>query len=105
MSWDKNTVNMSNIDGTILTLKKLGVPYKVTILSKVKGLGLNDDIFEEDIKGILHPGIRYYDIRKLEYKDTIILEKMLRDNDCDFDDVIVSYEFKKGQEPKDWKTE
>jgi len=86
---------MSAVDGTISVLKNLGTPYKVTELGRVAGCGLNDDYREGDD----------YPIRKLEYRDVVILEKMLRNPDCDIDDYIMSYEFVKGQEPEDWKIE
>lgn len=105
MSYNKNTINRSAVDATIQVLENLGTSYKVTKLGAVTGLGLNDEIFEEDMKEILHSEQRYYEIRKLEYKDVIILEKMIRNKDCDVDDYILSYEFKKGCEPKDWKIE
>jgi len=105
MSWNKNTINRSTVDGTISVLKNLGTPYKVTILGRVMGLGLNDDIFQEDIKGMLHRESKHYEIRKLKYKDVIILEKMVRSGDCDADDYIVSYEFKINNVPKNWKIE
>jgi len=86
---------MSAIDGTISILEKLGISYKVTELGRILGLGLNDDYREE----------KDYPIRKLEYRDTILLEKMMRNSDCDMDDYIISYEFVKGHEPKNWKIE
>ena len=105
MSYNKNTINKSTVDATIKLLKELKIPYKVKILGQVMGLGLNDDIWGEDIKEEIHCDHKYYDIRRLEYRDVVILEKMIRNKDCDIDDYIMSYEFKKGLEPKDWKVE
>ena len=93
MSWNKNTIKISEIDIIINLLQELNTPYKLTILGKVKGLGLNDT------------GDVYYEIRKLEYKDIVILERMERSKDCDADDVIVSYVFEKDKEPENWKIE
>jgi len=93
MSWNKNTVNRSSIDTIISTLKRLNESYTVTVLGRVKGFGLNDD------EG------KTYMIRKLEYQDTVVLEQMLRTSDCDMDDSIISVEFNKSKEPKDWSIE
>lgn len=95
MSWDKNTIRNSEIDKTIEILKEFNEQYKLKILGKVRGYGLNDDYVEDDM----------YKIRKLIYKDFIILEKMIRSSDCDFDDVIHSFKFKKNKVPKKWKIE
>jgi len=95
MSWDKNTYNMSHIDEISRTLTKLKIHHAITILGKVKGMGMNDTYDDKE----------YYELRKLEYKDTVILEKMHRTTDCDTDDVIMSHEFKKSEEPKDWELE
>lgn len=93
MSWNKNTIDYSNINAIIRVLKDMEEPYKVTVLGKVKGLGLND---EDDA---------YYELRRLEYKDKVILEKMIRISDCDMDDSIISVEYSKIDEPKKWKIE
>jgi len=105
MSYNKNTINRSAVDATIQVLKNLKIPYKLTILGKVIGLGSNNEVFEEDIKGILHPTNKYYEIKKLEYKDVVILEKIIRNNDYDIDDYIMSYEFKINYVPRNWKIE
>lgn len=93
MSWEKMTVNHSELEAVKRTLDKLKVKYKLTTLGTVTGYGIND-----------YYG-RQYAIRKLTFKNTIVLERMLRALDCDLDDIIVSYEFKKGKEPKKWKIE
>ena len=93
MSWDKNTYNLSEVNGIIRTLKGLNVSYKLTVLGKIRGRGLNDD------------DNQYYSIRKLEYKNIIILEQMIRTTDCDTDDTIISYRFNKKEELKKWKIE
>ena len=46
-----------------------------------------------------------YEIRKLEYNDFIIVEQMNRDPDCDGDDVICSFKFKKDKFPTKWEIE
>lgn len=95
MSWNKNTVVMSDIDSTIKVLEKLGEKYTLTEIGKAKGMGLNDDIESDDIK--------FYPIRKLTYRDVIILEQMRRHPDCDSDDCIVSHEFKLSEVPQNWE--
>jgi len=81
------------VDTTIEVLKKLGEPYSLTVLDKLQGYGLNDD---DD---------SWYDIRRLEYRDIVILEQMERVNECDSDDIIYSREFTIKNEPKPWPLE
>lgn len=99
MSWDKCTINLSKLDSVKEILDELKVPYKLTILGEVDGRGLNDDSFmgtaNEDVM---------YKLRRLEYNDNVVLEKMVQDADCDSDDYVVSEKFKLSNEPKDWKT-
>ncbi len=52
-----------------------------------------------------YPKSKYYKIRKLEYKDNVVIEQMVRTSDCDSDDTILSIRFKKGEVPSDWKIE
>ena len=98
MSWDKNTRNCSEIDKTIELLKEFGIDYQLITLGEVLGMGNNDDVgFEEPS--------RCHKIRKLKYKDKVIFEQMVRNDDCDFDDVIVSVKFDKDKVPKRWEIE
>ena len=95
MSWDKNTISCSEIDKTIELLSELSIPYSLKILGKVTGYGLNDDYAKTD----------QHKIRQLEYKEKVILEQMIRNDDCDSDDVIYSFKFDKQDVPKKWKVE
>jgi len=90
MSWDKNTLNFSTLDATIKVLKMFSKKYKLTVLGKVKGLGLNDDYTANDT----------YTLRKLTFENKIVIEQMQRTYDCDSDDIIVSIEFDKKTFPK-----
>jgi hypothetical protein len=95
MSWDKNTRNCSEVDKTIELLKELKIPYKLKVLGTVTGYGLNDDYAESD----------KHEIRRLEYKEKVILEQMRRSDDCDEEDIIISKKFNKKKVPKKWKIE
>ena len=95
ISWNKNTINRSEINKTIELLKEFKVDYKLKILGKVRGDGLNDDI----------NGTPEHEIRRLEYNDFVILEQMIRSQDCDIDDVILSFKFEKSKAPKKWDLE
>ena len=88
MSWNKNTINCSHLEAVIQPLKDCDIHYRVTVLGKVMGMGLNDDM---DWSG----DDKYYEIRKLEYKDEVVIEQMERHPDCDIDDIIVSYQMNK----------
>ena len=93
MSWEKMTVNHSELDSVLKTLKKLKVKYSVKQLGEAVGLGINDGDGET------------YPIRQLAFKNYVIIERMLRSCNCDLDDVIVSYEFTKSTLPKSWPLE
>lgn len=95
MSWDKNTLSFSQIDAVVDVLKDMGVSYKLTVITKVLGRGLNDGgMWDKD---------KYYELRRLEYGNTVYLEKIEQDADCDADDIISSHKFTKATEPKNWK--
>jgi len=105
MSWDKNTIITSELDAIMRVLTNLEVPFEVIILGEVQGFGLNDEDYYEDKDGVMNFIDKMYPIRKLSYGDNIVLEQMHRTHDCDFDDILVSYNFKQGTEPKEWKLE
>ncbi len=84
MGWDKETKILSHIDSLKLYLKNTHIPFSFSILGYVYGHGYSDND-------------KYYPIRKLEYGDKVYQEVMVRDPDCDGDDVIISHEFKKGE--------
>ena len=96
MSWNKNTTNVSEVDAVIRVLKDLLIPYKVKVIGKFRGRGLNDDIYAEGKDKI-------YKLRRLQYVDKVILEYVNLDADCDVDDVIHSKTFDLKKEPKDWQ--
>ena len=94
MSWDKNTIRRSDIDAVVDVLKDMGVDYKLSVITKVQGRGLNDSRWDEDTN---------YDLRRLEYGNAVYLEKIEQDADCDINDIISSHKFIRADEPKDWK--
>jgi hypothetical protein len=94
MGWNKNTLNISEVEKTIELLKELNINYILTDIGEVQGYGLNDYSKKDKHK-----------IRRLEYKDKIILEKIIRTEECDLDDIIVSEKFDKNKVPKKWKIE
>ncbi len=101
MSWNKQTRIQSDIDGAVQALKEPGVvPFELDVLGTVAGHGLDDNM---DFFG---PSM-IYDIRRLRFGNVVILEQMVRNPDCDADDVIVSRQFIAGEEPKteDWPLE
>ena len=95
MSWNKNTLNISNLGSTIEILKDLDIPFNCEIIGKVQGMGLNDSDYPDN----------YYNVRKLTYGNFVILEQMIRNGDGDFDDFITSSKFTKDKEPNDWQIE
>ena len=93
MSWNKNTVVMSKLDTICEVLEELGCSYGLDCLGRVSGNGSNDY------------GDASYLIRRLAYKNKVILEQMVRHPDCDVDDILTSETFEVGEEPKDWPLE
>jgi len=103
MSYEKNTYNFSQIDSIIYTLESLKHSYTLIEIGKVKGFGCNDlDIYFGDYTGGI---IKYYTLRKLQFKDKIFLEQMHRTYDCDSDDTIMSHEFTLENQPEEWYLE
>jgi hypothetical protein len=95
MSWNKNTLNHSQVNRTIELLDELGIPYTLEAIGEVKAIGLND----------MMSYIHTYWMRRLSYNDKVILEHILRSWDCDVDDIICSEKFDVAHEPQDWKLE
>ena len=96
MSWDKRTINMSHLDMVRELLDDSGFPYTLIVQESVPGFGINDDI-------PLTGEPKYYDLRRLQYGNWVILERIERTADCDEDDTISSHKFSLWEEPKDWK--
>lgn len=84
MSYDKNTINLSNLEAVSTALNDLTIEHKTIELAKVRGMGLNDHFSD----------IEDYTLRALVYKDIVEVEQMQRTYDCDSDDFIVSIKFK-----------
>jgi hypothetical protein len=97
MSWDKNTINLSNLDAVKNVLDDLKIKYTLEAKAKVRGFGLNDGMYGEEDK--------YYELRRLSYRGFVILEQICRTSDCDADDTITSHKFTREDEPKDWEYE
>jgi len=95
MSWDKRTINMSHLDMVMEMLDDSGFSYTLTVEASVIGLGINDDTLTRELK--------HYDLRRLQYGNWVILERIERTADCDEDDTISSHKFSLWEEPKDWK--
>lgn len=90
MSWNKNTVIVSEIDAAIKVLEAYKKPYSLTVIGTVIGRGLNDLANTK------------YPIRRLSFEDRVILEAMFEAGDCDSDDWLISEEFSLENEPKNW---
>ena len=93
MGYDKNTVILSRLSAVRDVLAELGETFEWHVIGKVSGCGVND------VGGGIHM------LCRLEYRDKVILERIERTYDCDSDDEIVSYTFRKCDEPKEWQLE
>jgi len=93
MSWNKNTVSFSPIDMIVGVLSDLKIPYQLSVLATVKGYGLNDDYLD----------LPDWKIRRLQFKNTVYLEQIEQDADCDTDDIITAHKFTIETEPEDWQ--
>ena len=83
MSYNKNTINFSQIDALLIVLDDLKQPYSLFILGEVGAYGMNDDDRQS------------YPIRKLVCFESTgikrtIVEQMRRSDDCDANDYIMS---------------
>jgi hypothetical protein len=85
MSWNKNTVNYSRISAVIEIMDILKYPYRLENTKEVLDYGLNDD------GPIQLKSLSFTDTENQNY---IIVEKIFRTSDCDFDDSIESITMK-----------
>jgi hypothetical protein len=95
MSWDKNTISFSEVNAIMRVLDILGIPYAVSEIGRVGAHGLNDDV----------EGREFWPLRRLEFADKVVLERIHRHSDCDIDDAIFSRIFDKDKAPKRWRKE
>ena len=84
----KTTIILSDLDSRIEELTKNNIPYTVKILGKVA-------IYEYGMP-------TYYTLRRLAYRDKVILEQTERCNVCDSTGIITSTKFIDDYEPKKW---
>jgi hypothetical protein len=89
MSWNKNTICDDTIDYTVKILEDEKLKYNLITLGEVAGFGLNDE------EGKTYP------IRLLKYNNKFLIERMIRSDDCDLDDQIVTKLYKNNL-PKFW---
>jgi hypothetical protein len=100
MSWDKQTIVLSEIDALVRVFDEIGYPYRLESRGTVEGQGRNDDNWS-DIAGVEAKGL--YKLRRLRYsvdidsslpmRDFIIQERMIQTDDCDTDDTLVSVRY------------
>ncbi len=95
MSWNKNTDKSTKIDDTIEVLKENNILYTLDILGKVRAKGQND----------YYNCVENYELRKLTYQNFVIMEQMIREDDCDVDDCIIAVKFGKDNVPENWELE
>jgi hypothetical protein len=95
MSYNKNTINMSFLDGVKEVLDDTGTEYNIQNKKTVRGRGCNDDLCDDTTQS--------YNLRRLFCKKFVILERMMQYGDCDVDDVLESVRFETGNEPSDWE--
>jgi hypothetical protein len=98
MSWDKQTIIISEIDSLISLLSQLGVPYGLEKLGNVADNGT----WSDPLKALT--------IRVLTYSTNhdglqTIVEQMQRTIDCDTNDTLVSIKNPKDFDAKSWKLE
>lgn len=97
MSFNKYTLNLSRVDVISHYLREKKCEFTIKNLDKIDGRGINDLIPYKEQK-------RVYSIRKLQYLDKVLLERMIRTKDIEIDDYFISQEFDEDKLPKDWIT-
>lgn len=90
-SWNKTTKKTSTIDNTIAFLKRNKIPYFLSPIGIAIGHGLRDNL--------MNP----YSLRRLAFRDKVVLERIERNPDCNEDDYIVSNAFWAHEEPSNWE--
>lgn len=110
MSWTKRTINLSKLDKKQVELKESNLPYVVSLLGKVKGQGINDwehvplkTTVLEGIHAVATENLKYYWLRRLDWEDNVILEKIIQSDDMALNDYVFSMQFKVKTLPKDWQ--
>ena len=88
MSYNKKIINISKVDFAIEILEDLNIPYNCEIIGKVR-------VMVDD----------YYNIRRLDYNNFVILEQLIRTKNYDFDNIFTSSKFNKDKEPDNWQME
>jgi hypothetical protein len=96
MSWDKQTIKTSELDGIMKVLDLLNEPYTLEVKQTVMGRGINDDSWFVGKD-------KTYELRRLQVRDIVVLEQIEQDGDCDTDDYIKSEIINAAEEPKDWQ--
>lgn len=85
MSYDKNTTITSDMDAIVRTLDVLKQRYTLRTIDEIHCRGNNN--------------LGKVKIRRLEYGDRVVLERMVHTADCDDDDVLESHEFSRANDP------
>lgn len=89
MSYDKQTLNESGINTATVILDLYGIQYTKVPLGTVGLLGAYDEA-------------ETYTLQMLVCDKFVMLERMIRTQDCDTDDVIVSKQFDPDKIPESW---
>lgn len=94
---NKHTILLTRIDETIKYLRQYHIHFKLFKILKGIGRGINDIIAIDN-----EPSSKKYILRRLDFQNTIMLERAILIDNNDLDDFIVSYVFKKEEVPKEW---
>ncbi len=105
MSWEKYTINLSQINAIVDVLQDVGMDFTLANITSVLGRGVNDEEWVDTADGEPELKGKIYLIRKLEYANYIIVEQMQKTHDCDCNDTLVSIKFDKDKFPEDFKYE
>ena len=92
MSWNKQLSICSKIDAFVEVLELLNEPYELIELARYddpSAWAMPEDTFP---------------IRRLTFKNKVVLEQYKQNNDCDMNDDVVSYTYDIDKEPQDWET-
>lgn len=110
MSWTKKTIILSKLDNKQTELKNSNLPYVVSLLGKVQGQGLNDwehiplkAPLVEGLAAVATENLRTYWIRRLDWGDNVILERIIQTKDMSLNDYVISLQFKTHNLPQVWQ--
>ena len=88
MSWNKNTVIVSEVDATVRIMDSMGMKYQLHKLGEVANMGLEVQYDPDVLHNVPIRAIEFVDVQGVKH---LLIVQMQRTLDCDSDDFVVSF--------------